>query len=454
MRGGQSRGTGQSTDKGPPRFLLLACSLILIGGSGLALAWSIKSFIDERRLADLWIICFSAVMILIGLLVIWIECSHKSGKRAGLDAETLQARLFGHTPQAADARAAQEALHCEKCGRPLGPDLQDCPYHPQGTCPYDIENPSMQHKELYRILLIGGSMEALIGLLFARPGLRLMVDWDESVLLLISFCATPLGLLAAVIGGLALYGERLTVTNKATGQMWHRQRIGGFTTYQTSAAALQPVAFSPQLRRPMRVPASICALYQSQDATHVFYMTLLSLLCQRFITLQCAMTSITYLGIKTPLLSGRSFVSVPGQGPLPTLVAGNLEERIVHTVREWSQRTDEYIRLGHGFRQRAFRHFLTLEDLVYVVLEGEQPGPGYWLTHDVVGADAVQRGLGRMVGPLKSRFEPLPEYREHVLTEYDVILEVHDQFKASQPDIASELWANIKKHIELLEPDD
>jgi len=58
------------------------------------------------------------------------------------------------------------------------------------------------------------------------------------------------------------------------------------------------------------------------------------------------------------------------------------------------------------------------------------------------------------VGPLKARFEPLPGCQESVLAEYNVILDVHNQFMASQPQIASELRTNIKRHIKRLEPAD
>ena len=105
-------------------------------------------------------------------------------------------------------------------------------------------------------------------------------------------------------------------------------------------------------------------------------------------------------------------------------------------------------------RESGIRHFLALEDLVYVVFEGEHSNPNDWLVHDVVGADASRRGLGRMVGRLRKRFEPLAECRERVLGEYKVIFEVHEGFKASQSDVASVLWTNIKQHIERLEPAD
>ena len=59
-----------------------------------------------------------------------------------------------------------------------------------------------------------------------------------------------------------------------------------------------------------------------------------------------------------------------------------------------------------------------------------------------------------MVGPLKSRFEPLPERRDSVLAEYNVILELHNKLQSSQPDIASELWSKIQNHIKRLDTSD
>jgi hypothetical protein len=450
------RGRGSLPGEGPFYLFLLAWSLIWVGGNGFFLAFGIKSYLDEPRPSHIWTVVVPTVSIVIGFVAIWAMWSQRRGDRkAVLETATSRARLFGQTPQAApDASTAQGALRCEKCGRPLGPALLDCPYRPQGTCPYQVEHPTVRQRNLYWVLLILGSSVASLGLLLTGPILGAAAEGDRSPLCLVSACATPLGLLAVVFGGMALFGEQLTFTNAETGQMWKRYRIGGLASYQATASALQPVALPPELRRPMNVPASICALYQSQNATHVFYMALLSLLSQGFVTLQCTTISRKYFGIEIPPLSGRGFALVPGKAPSPAQVAGELEKRILDAVGEWSQRTDETIRYGGSFRRRDFRHFLALEDLVYVVFEGEHISPDLQLTDDVVGTDATRQGLGRMVGPLKARFEPLPECRERVLAEYDVILDVHNRFKASQAGIASELWARIEKHIERLEPAD
>ncbi len=128
--------------------------------------------------------------------------------------------------------------------------------------------------------------------------------------------------------------------------------------------------------------------------------------------------------------------------------------RIAQAVSEWSGRMDQYIRFDRRqFRYRAFRHFLTLYDLVYIVFQGEHPSPARWLVSRLVEEDASQRGLGRVRGRWSRKFEPLPEYRDSVLAEYSVIHEVHEEFKAARPDIPPELARVIGRAIEALDRD-
>ena len=201
------------------------------------------------------------------------------------------------------------------------------------------------------------------------------IDSDESVLA-IGFCAAPLGLLAAMFGGLVLYAETRTVTNKESGQMWQRYRAGGVTVYQATSAALQPVPPCAGAAPPDARAGQYLRALSQQNATHIFYMALLSVLSQGAVTLKQTQTSQAYLGISISQLSGRSFVVSPGAHPPLAGTAGALETHIVNAVDEWSQREDEYIHIGRSFRRRAFKHFLALEDLVYIAFEGDHPARG------------------------------------------------------------------------------
>jgi len=436
------------------RFFLLAFFLIWIGVSGAFMVSSIKSYTGERQPSDLRSIGASGAFIFFGILAIWAAWSvRKRHNELTLDAGTAQDKLFGRlAEQASSGSMAQEEIRCEKCGLPLGPGLLDCPHQAQGTCPYHIEQPLGGPRKRHQMMLIWGVAAIMGGWMLTRLAPGFTPQQGKWILLSVYICAVPLGLLGIVIGLLALFADILTVYNTVSGQMWQRYTIFGYTIYQATARALQPVSLPARLRRPMKYPASICALYQSRDATHIFYMALLSVLGQGAVTLKYAMTSRMFFNWSAPSLTGRSFVLSPGKGRLKVAdklyPAGKLEERIARAVEEWSQRTDENI---HSHR-RAFRHFLTLEDVIHVVFEGERGAPDYWLIHEVVGVDASQRGMGRKKGFLKEQFETLPEYQDSVLAEYDVVLDFHERFQASQPDIASDLWQKIKIHIEHLKP--
>jgi hypothetical protein len=176
----------------------------------------------------------------------------------------------------------EETLRCEKCQRQLGPELLNCPYQAQGTCPYHIEHmPGFGATWKNWGCLILGLVVALAGLLaffstFYPP---------------ISLAVVGLGLLLTIFGVYAILGFGLMVCNKASGQMWHRVGLFGFKLSQFTASRLQPVAFEAKLSRPLKYPASISTLYQDQEAYTIFYMALLSLLSQGIIKLQYTTTS-------------------------------------------------------------------------------------------------------------------------------------------------------------------
>jgi hypothetical protein len=125
-----------------------------------------------------------------------------------------------------------------------------------------------------------------------------------------------------------------------------------------------------------------------------------------------------------------------------------LETRIVRAVEEWAQRTDDQIKAGRYFRTRTFKGFLTLDDVVFVVLGGDKGNPGDWLVSEIVAPDAVQWGVGSMSGRLVKKFEPSPEYQQVASADYDLILDAHERFKTSQPGMARDLWRAARQAIE------
>jgi hypothetical protein len=261
-----------------------------------------------------------------------------------------------------------------------------------------------------------------------------------------------LGLLAAAAGVYGMGGSGLKMYNKTTGQMWQRYGLSGLTLTKFAASALQPVVLAISLPPSLKYPPSISARYQNEDGYTTFYMALFNLLIQGAIKLQYTTTSRTFLGISFTV--AREFILSPGGNLMLTGANGELEKRIVEAVRAWSNRSEQHIRFNRrNFRTRVFSHFLTLDDLVYIVFEGERHGSPARLVLNLVEEDADRQGLGRLEGGWRRRFEPLPEYQESMHAEYGLIRKVHETLTASQPDIFQALALAVERAINLLETD-
>jgi hypothetical protein len=203
----------------------------------------------------------------------------------------------------------------------------------------------------------------------------------------------------------------------------------------------------PKTGRPN--PASISTLYQRQDATTIFYMALLSLVSQGVIDLKHTLVSRIFLNI--PTRTQRDFALSSGERMGQVRVRGELETRIVRTVRDWSgpEAEQERSRRTIYTRERTFTHFLALEDVMLLVIEGLKSAPETWLVANLVGRDASAQGLGRVVRRLQKRFEPAPEYQARMRVEYEIVHQVHEAFNASQPGVASDLWRAVERAISM-----
>jgi hypothetical protein len=178
----------------------------------------------------------------------------------------------------------------------------------------------------------------------------------------------------------------------------------------------------------------------------------LSLLSQKAIKLQYMTASRVFLGMS--FFVGREFALAPGDNPAAVKVTGDLEKRIVRAVSEWWGRTDRYVRFNRrNFRHRTFAHLLTLDDLVFIVFEGQMQSRAERLVLGLVQEDAGQQGLGRLEGGWRGKFELVPEYQDRMRAEYAVIYKTHEALKTLQPDMIPELALAIERAIRLLETD-
>ena len=379
--------------------------------------------------------CLSSLLSLLGLGVIWLALRANWKRTPGI--QIKRDTIFDRRVEA-DTQTA--ALLCEKCRRPLGPEMLGCSDQATGRCPYQVERlPGYGATGLNWGCLLTGVITILIGA-------ALSWNWFP-----ISLCPLALGLLAVAAGVYGMSGSGLKVYNKTTGQMWQRYGLPGLTLTKFTASALQPVVPPISLPGSLKYPASISARYQNEDGYTIFYMALLSLLLQGIIKLQYTTTSRTFFGISVTV--AREFILSPGGNLMPTGPTGELEKRIVEAVRAWSDRPEQHIRFNRwDFRTRAFSHFLTLDDLVYIVFEGEHHGSPTRLVLNLVEEDADQQGLGRLKGGWRRRFETLPEYQDAMHAEYGILHKVYETLTA-QAEIFPALTLAVERAINLLETD-
>jgi hypothetical protein len=380
--------------------------------------------------------CLSSLLSLLGLGGIWLVLRANWKSTPGIEIKrdtVIDRRVKTDTPTA--------TLLCEKCQRPLGRWVPTCSEQATRRCPYQVE----QTPGHGTTGLNWGCL--FIGVTIALAGVALSWKWFP-----VSLCLLALGLLGAAAGVYGMGGSGLKVYNKTTGQIWQRHGLPGLTLTKFTASALQPVVPAIALPDTLKYPASICTLYRDENGHKVFYMALLSLLIQEAIKLQYTTTSRTFFGLS--LVVRREFILSLGGNLMPSGANGELEKRIVDAVKAWSDRPEQHIRFNRrNFRTRMFSHFLTLDDLVFIVFEGERHGSPARLVLDLVEEDADRQGLGRLEGGWRRRFETVPEYQDSMLAEYGVIRKVHETLTASQPDIFSTLALAVERAINLLETD-
>lgn len=391
---------------------------------------------DIDPILGLGFFCSSSLLSLLVLGGIWMAV------RANLKRmPDIQIKRDTVLDRRAKSESEQAALLCEKCHRPLGREMLTCSEQATGRCPYQVEHtPGHGATGLNWGCLF-------IGVVIALAGAALSWKWFP-----ISLCPLALGLLVAAVGAYGMSGSGLKVYNKTTGQMWQRHGLPGLTLSQFTASALQPVMPVISLPDPLKYPASISTLYQGEDGYKIFYMALLSLLIQGAIKLEYTTTLKSFFGLS--LTVAREFVLSPTGNPMPAGTDGELEKRIVKAVSAWVDRSDQYIRFNRrNFRHRVFSHFLTLDDLVYIVFEGQDRGSPARLVLNLVEEDAGRQGLGRLEDGWRRRFETWPEYQNSMHAEYDIIHTVHKTLMASQPDIFSALTLAVERAINFLGTD-
>ncbi len=378
--------------------------------------------------------CLSSLLSLLGLGGIWMAA--RANIKRTPDIQIKRDTLFNRR-----ADTEQTALLCEKCRRPLGRGMLTCSEQAMGRCPYQVE-----HTPGHGATRMNWGY-LLIGVAIALTGAVLSWNWFP-----FSLCPLALGLLAAALGVYGMNGSGLKVYNKTTGQMWQRHGLPGLTLTKFTASALQSVVPAISLPRSLKYPPSISTLYQNEDGYTIFYMAMLSLLIHGAIKLQYTTTSKTFFGLSFTV--AREFILSPGGNLMPARTNGELEKRIVEAVREWSDRSEQHIQFNRrDFRTRVFSHFLTLDDLVYIVFEGKHHGSPSRQVLNLIEADADRQGFGHLENGWRRRFETLPEYQNSMYAEYGIIRKVYETLTASQTDIFPALALAIERAINHLKID-
>ncbi|MGD9100528.1 MAG: hypothetical protein PVF45_08605, partial [Anaerolineae bacterium] len=170
-------------------------------------------------------VVLSGAFVLAGFLMLWgtwLMRKHSKQKARqdlawlgalfGRRATAPKSTVDGHGERRRAGGGTETTLRCEKCGRPLGPEVVNCPEQAWGTCPYRVEQPlkEVSNRRNWGCLLVG--------LVLILVGLVLLVN-----LVPVSICVIALGVLAVALSLLALAypassSTALTVYNESSGQ--------------------------------------------------------------------------------------------------------------------------------------------------------------------------------------------------------------------------------------------
>ncbi len=332
-----------------------------------------------------------------------------------------------------------KTLYCERCHKPLGPEVLACPGRETGACPYYVVRSKLLKSNLavWAFLVIG------LGLI-VLPSLALLLTRA------FKFIFIPLvGVLLVAIGLCASVAKRVTVYHQETGQMWEKTSIWGITLSQCQASAFKPIPFHTSEIRGLQYPPSVSALYplirgqqklyNKSLAADIVYVTILSLVGQGHLSL---LRTTKFTKNK----SEQFFILAP-QDRSPGPIDGELESRIVSAVAEWSQRTDSSISGGNTVFARKLRHCLVIHDVLPLVLKGKWASPSAQLVTYVIGPEVVKAGLGDIKGGVQKKLDFAPEAAALLQTDYEVVNHAVKKFTATYSGLESKLRAQILEAV-------
>ncbi|MBN1874137.1 MAG: hypothetical protein JXA33_07890 [Anaerolineae bacterium] len=352
-----------------------------------------------------------------------------------------------------------EAMQCERCGRLVGPELLACPQREYGACPYNIEKGHGGPLGIGLGLFIlavslsftGGPLTILITCM-AGADLSDLLSFIPILLVALLFNGTAIA--AAVVGLYFAFGTQTTLTHKTTGQQWRRGTLFGIPISQVTTTEVHTLSL--KVSRATRYPASISALFHSQDAYHIFYITLLSLISQDAVKLHYTLANrriLLFRAQQIPLFS-----LTPGEEPTTSL--GALETHILqalHKPPEWAktQILQQFFSLRIMPQITPEDNGLNVRDILRNIAGDSKNNPERWLAMDIVGQDAHAYELGYVTQHgWRKKFEPASSHQAGILAEYDILHQLDEHFQAIHPRLAQRLQTDIKKAFMALKPSD
>ncbi len=318
---------------------------------------------------------------------------------------------------------------CEKCSRPLGPELQTCPQRDEGACPYQVAHNRLEIEQRGRAVWGGLALCLVAAASWWLPTLALWARVGVAALFV-------LGVGMALTGVLCLAREQTILYNLDTGQSWQKTTFLKIPLNQKTVGPRQPLPWLGSPGRWMRYPASVAALYRGGNAADMIATALLQLLAHEEILLYRAES-------KARFGNGRClFVFTPGPGIGSAPVSGGLEARILEAVALAQVDSPDFDFHGGHF-PRSCRALLTLEDLLVLVFEGEKAQPNNYMIGEVVGPEAEALNLGLIKGKRALYLAPHNNTRGRIGLDIRSVEQLHRDFWTTYPEVAKDLLIEI-----------
>lgn len=319
-------------------------------------------------------------------------------------------------------------MNCEKCDREVGSELKQCAFREEGGCPYQVRQVKRSLAGPGCSLAVGVVIAFLALWLFTVPDLPVVIDIVLWLSVLVGVGLVLGGLIAGLI-------KETELVNQDGEQVWREVTLLGKQITAGTTLGFRKVPWDAHIRK-LRFPSSVVELARSGETIQIVSTALVHLL-------NTGVIEIGVVSTKGSLMSAKEqFFLIPGKALETSEIPGDLEQRMIEVVAS-SAGADGILEYRGKKYSTSGGPYLSLEDFLLVLFEGEKQFPRSWLMEEVVGKQAVELGFGELGRQGREQvFKFFDQTRSRMDVDKQAVEQMYKELWKSQP-LAPELHSQI-----------